>query len=152
MRPPLPEYLAFLDPYGPAIIKLALATRKLVLQEAPDAVELIYDAYSAVSAGYSFTGRPSETFIYVAAYTKRVNLGFYWGATMPDPAGLLRGAGKQSRHVPIEKVSDLENPALVKLIRVAIAEAERPAHGAPEAVSSVRAIYPRKRRPVRRAR
>jgi hypothetical protein len=47
-----------------------------VLSEAPGAVELIYDAYSAVSAGYSFTGRPSDNFVYVAAYTKRVNIGF----------------------------------------------------------------------------
>jgi hypothetical protein len=92
-----PEHRAFLEPYGPAITKLVIAARKLVLEEAPSAVELIYDAYSAVSAGYSFTGRPSECFLYVAAYTKGVNMGFWAGTSLPDPDGLLEGTGKRSR-------------------------------------------------------
>jgi hypothetical protein len=68
--PPKPEHLAFLRPYGPAVTDLTLAVRKLVLEEAAGAVELIYDAYSAVSSGYSFTGRPSDCCMYVATYAK----------------------------------------------------------------------------------
>src|SRR5581483_6281570 len=110
MRPPHPDHVRFLQAYESRIVDLALATRALVLEEAPDSVELIYDAYSAVSAGYSFTGRPSDTFVYVAAYARRVNLGFYWGALMKDPKALLQGAGKQSRHLPIESMDDLDKP------------------------------------------
>ena len=47
--PPSPEYLKFLTPYGPAITDLALAVRQLVLEEAPETAELIYDAYNAVA-------------------------------------------------------------------------------------------------------
>jgi hypothetical protein len=144
-----PEHRAFLEPYGPAITKLVIAARKLVLEEAPSAVELIYDAYSAVSAGYSFTGRPSECFLYVAAYTKGVNMGFWAGTSLPDPDGLLEGTGKRSRHVKIRDLADVQRPALRALIRAAIEIADRPEGAAPKPESVVRAIYPTKRRPQR---
>jgi hypothetical protein len=144
-----PEHRAFLEPYGSAITKLVIAARKLVLEEAPGAVELIYDAYSAVSAGYSFTGRPSDSFLYVAAYTKGVNMGFWAGTSLPDPDGLLEGTGKRSRHVKIRDLADVKRPALRALIRAAIEIADRPEGAAPKPESVVRAIYPTKRRPQR---
>jgi len=49
VRPPAAEYLEFLAPFERRVIDLALAAR------APDASELIYDAYNAVATGYSFT-------------------------------------------------------------------------------------------------
>ncbi|HKA01875.1 MAG TPA: hypothetical protein VKE70_35435, partial [Candidatus Solibacter sp.] len=72
--PPNPEHLKFLQAYDPTITELVVATRALVLELAPDSVELIYDAFSAVSAGYSFTGRQRDSFVYIAAYAKGVNL------------------------------------------------------------------------------
>jgi hypothetical protein len=149
--PPKPEHLAFLKPYGPAITKLVLAARRLVLEEAAGAVELIYDAYSAVSAGYSFTGRPSDCCIYVAAYAKGANIGFWDGTSLPDPEGLLEGTGKRSRHVKIRSIPDLERPALRELIQAAVSLAERPDSVAPKPTSIVRAVYPRRRRPTGRA-
>ena len=149
--PPNAEYLRFLAAYEPRITELALATRRLVLEEAAGSIELIYDAYSAVSAGYSFTGRPSDTFVYVAAYTKRVNLGLYWGALMKDPHGLLQGTGRQSRHIPIDELPDLRKPYVRAFVKTAVKMAERPAEGEKPKVepgaSIVRAIYARKRRP-----
>ncbi|HXK01432.1 MAG TPA: DUF1801 domain-containing protein [Verrucomicrobiae bacterium] len=146
--PPKPEHLSFLKPYGREVTKLVLAARELVLKEAPAAVELIYDAYSAVSSGYSFTGRPSDSFVYVAAYAKGVNLGFWDALNLPDPEGLLEGTGKRSRHVKIRALADLERPALRALVEAAIALAERPDSAAPKPESIVRAIYPRRRRPA----
>jgi hypothetical protein len=145
--PPNPEHLAFLKPYGPAVTDLVIAARRIVLEEAPDAVELVYDAYSAVSVGYSFTGRPGDSFVYVAAYAKGVNIGFWAGTSLPDPDGLLEGTGKVSRHVKIRAASDLERPGLRALIRAAIEIAERPESDGPKPKSVVRAIYARKRRP-----
>ena len=145
--PPKPEHLAFLRPYGPAITKLAMAVREQVLEEAAGAVELIYDAYSAVSAGYSFTGRPSDCCIYVAVYTKGVNLGFWDGASLDDPGGLLEGTGKRARHVKIRDLADLKRPGVRALIKAAVALAERPEAAPPKPQSVVRAIYPRRRRP-----
>jgi hypothetical protein len=149
MRPLTAEHRKFLEPYGPAITKLVIAARKMVLEEAPDSIELIYDAYSAVSAGYSFTGRPTDSFVYVAAYPKGVNMGFWAATLLPDPAKLLEGAGKHSRHVKIRDAADLERPALRDLLRAAIEIAERPEGAAPKTMSVVRAVYERKRRPVK---
>ncbi len=101
--PPRPEYLAFLAPFEPQVIELALATRALVLGEAPQATELIYDAYNAVASGYSFTGRPSDAFIHIAVYARWVNLGFNRGSQLDDPGGVLQGSGRWIRHIRIAK-------------------------------------------------
>jgi len=147
MRPLTAEHRKFLQPYGPAITRLVAAARKIVLEEAPESIELIYDAYSAVSAGYSFTGRPTDSFVYVAAYPKGVNIGFWAASMLPDPSHLLEGTGKHSRHVKIRDAADLERPALRELIRAAIEIAERPDGAPPKTKSVVRAVYARKRRP-----
>ena len=42
MRPLTAEHRKFLQPYGPAITRLVAAARKIVLEEAPESIELIY--------------------------------------------------------------------------------------------------------------
>ena len=149
--PPNPEYLRFLSAYDPPITEIALAVRKLVLEEAPGATELIYDAYNAVSAGYSFTGRPSDAFIHIAAYAGWVNLGFNRGSQLDDPRGLLRGQGRWVRHVRISTPADLNEPAIRSFVKAAVAGADRPDPGTRKSAtgskSVVRAIYPKRRRP-----
>jgi hypothetical protein len=55
-------------------------------------------------------------FAYVAVFTAHVNVGFFQGASLPDPARLLEGTGKRMRHVKLKpgKASDAE--ALRRLI------------------------------------
>jgi hypothetical protein len=146
--PPRREYLEFLSAYEPGITTLALAVRALVLTEAPDAVELLYDAYNAVSAGYSFTGRPSDAFIHIAAYAQWVNLGFNRGVDLDDPDGVLQGAGRQVRHIRIASVADLQKPAVRAFVKDAIRRAPRSeGKTAASGTSVVRAIYANRRRP-----
>jgi len=145
---PRPEYLKFLSAYEPRITELALAVRSLVLEEAPEATELIYDAYSAVTVGYSFTGRPSDAFIHIAAYARWVNLGFNYGSQLEDPDEVLQGTGQWIRHVRIAEAEDVKNPVLRAFVKSAIALAERPDTPGAAGKSVVRAIYPKKRRPV----
>jgi len=147
----LPEYLGFLAPFESRIKELALAIRRLVLEEAPNSTELIYDAYNAVATGYGFTGRPSECFIHIAVYAKWVNLGFHRGSELPDPKGVLRGTGKLIRHIRISELEDLAEPAVRAFVKQAIARAKRPATDAPKVRSVVRAIYARRRRPAKKA-
>jgi hypothetical protein len=148
--PPQAAYLSFLKPYDPGIIELALAVRKLVLEEAGSAVELIYDAYNAVATGYSFTGRPSDACIHIAVYARWVNLGFNRGSLLPDPEGRLKGAGRWVRHVRIESANELKAPAIRALVKAAVENATYPQAGrAPQPASVVRAIYARRRRPAR---
>lgn len=125
MRPPDPQYRKLLKPYGPVIEKLALAARKLILEEAPEASEFVYEVYT-IADHFSFTERPSDAFIFTTTYARWVNLGFNFGASLPDPGGLLQGEGKAMRHVRIAKAADLEAAGVRELIRCAIAVAEQP--------------------------
>jgi len=151
VAPPLPEYVGFLAPFESRIAELALATRKLVLEEAPDSTELIYDAYNALATGYGFTGRPSECFIHIAVYAKWVNLGFHRGAELEDHDGVLQGTGRTVRHIRISAPQDLAAPAVRAFVKQAIARAKRPVPDAPKVKSVVRAIYARKRRPAKKS-
>jgi len=111
--------------YPREIAELALATRALVLEEAPEAAELNYDLYTVVAA-FTFTGSGGDSFIHITGHAKWVNLGFTFGSLLPDPGGMLRGEGKQIRHIRITKKADLENPDVRSLVRAAIELAERP--------------------------
>jgi hypothetical protein len=150
MRAPPPDLRRFFHPYDARIARLFYAARRAVLAAAPTANELIYDAYNAVAAAYSFTRRVSEGFCHVAAYPDHVNLGFNRGAGLADPDRLLAGTGKRIRHIRIDSAADLQRPAVHRLI-VAAADDARLASGtvapAAPARSIVQAISARKRRP-----
>src|SRR5262245_58866288 len=120
VRPPDPRLLEYLSAYDPPIGQLALALRVFVLDEAPDAIESIYDAYNAVAFGFSFTGRLKEGFIHIASYSKHVNLGFNRGASMPDPNKVLVGKGSTVRHIKFLPGVDPNRPYLRRYILAAI--------------------------------
>src|SRR5437016_5888919 len=117
--------------------------------------ENIYDAYSAVAIGYGTSDRLRDGIFHIAVYSKHVNLGFNDGVTLDDPKGILQGAGNRIRHITIKAVDDLKRPELRSYIRrarkKAVAEARKlrePSAKPPkEIVSTVKAIYPKKRRP-----
>ena len=58
-------------------------------------------------------------FGYVNAFTSHVNVGFFQGATLPDPGGLLQGAGKFMRHVKLRPGAATNAAALSRLIEAA---------------------------------
>jgi hypothetical protein len=125
LRPPHPDYLKLLLPYGEVIQELAFATRKLILEEAPDASEFIYELYT-VANHFTLTERPGDAFAFTTTHANWINLGFNFGSQLADPAGLLLGSGKWIRHVRIAQAADLGAPGLRELLRAAIAQAERP--------------------------
>ena len=57
---------------------------------------------------------------YVSAHARHVDLGFYRGAELSDPAGLLEGTGKGMRHVKLAIGEPLPAAALTSLVRAAI--------------------------------
>ncbi len=61
----------------------------------------------------------SEHFCYVAVREDYVNLGFNYGAELPDLEGLLQGPGKHMRHTQVNTPEDLSNPALRRMLEVA---------------------------------
>jgi hypothetical protein len=61
-------------------------------------------------------------FGYVNTFKAHVNVGFFYGALLADPAGLLEGSGKRMRHVKLRPGSELDNKALRALIAAAYAD------------------------------
>ena len=58
-------------------------------------------------------------FGYVNSYKAHVNVGFFNGAALQDPAGLLEGNGKRMRHVKLKLGSEVDSFALGALILAA---------------------------------
>ena len=58
-------------------------------------------------------------FGYVDAFRAHVNVGFFHGASLADPAGLLEGTGKRMRHVKLHWGQPVNVEALSTLIAVA---------------------------------
>jgi hypothetical protein len=55
-------------------------------------------------------------FGYVNAFKDHVNVGFFFGALLKDPAGLLEGTGKRGRHVKLRPGREVDPTALARLI------------------------------------
>ena len=125
-RIPFEEFISNLPPDIQAVTKELVAVSR---KHMPGAHEFIY--HSAV--GYSTSDSPFDRICYIAPQKKGyVNLGFFFGAGLPDPAGLLIGDGKRLRHVKVWSVDEAKNPALAKLISQTWKEA-------PESIAEIHA-------------
>lgn len=78
----------------------------------PDVRELMHDGYATVCV----EGAP---FAYVGAFSAHVNIGFFHGAALADPARLLQGTGKSMRHVKVKPGLTFDRSALEALIAAA---------------------------------
>ena len=58
-------------------------------------------------------------FGYVNTFKSHVNVGFFHGAALGDPAGLLEGSGKRMRHVKLRPGAEVDAAALRGLIDAA---------------------------------
>jgi hypothetical protein len=156
LYPPPTALKKFLRPFDRDVQKLALNLRALLLEEMGPCYENIYDAYSAVAIGYGTSYRLGDGIFHLAVYSQHVNLGFNDGATLDDPKGILQGKGNRVRHISIKNESDLARPEIRAYIRrakrKALADArklgEKPPQKPAGVISTVKAIYAKKRRPT----
>ncbi len=61
-------------------------------------------------------------FGYVNSFKSHVNVGFFYGAMLEDPEGLLEGSGKRMRHVKLKPGGELGAAALRDLVDAAYAD------------------------------
>jgi hypothetical protein len=64
-------------------------------------------------------------FAYVDAFAAHASIGFYEGASLPDPSGLLEGTGKRMRHVKLRWAQPVDEAALAALIVAAHGDMRR---------------------------
>ena len=83
-----------------------------------DVRELLHDGHPTACVG-------DAAFAYVNAFKAHVNVGFFRGAEIADPKGLLVGTGKFMRHVKLSPEADVDTAALTTLIETAYADMKR---------------------------
>ena len=95
-----------------------------VMRKCGDEVrELLHDGCPVACLG-------DAPFGYVNVFTAHVNVGFFHGAALPDPAHLLQGAGKFMRHVKLRPGTATNAAALGTLIDAAYSDIKaRVEHG-----------------------
>lgn len=49
-----------------------------------------------------------------------LNLGFFDGASLPDPSGLLEGTGKNHRHIKVKRLSDIRKKEFCELVKSSV--------------------------------
>jgi hypothetical protein len=77
--------------------------------------ELLHDGCPTACLG-------DAAFGYVNVFTSHVNIGFFQGASLPDPARLLQGTGKFMRHVKLKPGTAAKAAALRRLIEEAYSD------------------------------
>jgi len=95
-----------------------------VMRKCGDEVrELLHDGCPVACLG-------DAPFGYVNVFTAHVNVGFFHGAALPDPARLLQGTGKFMRHVKLRPGTATNAAALSRLIDEAYSDIKaRVEHG-----------------------
>src|SRR5271169_4682118 len=95
-----------------------------VMRKCGDEVwELLHDGCPVACLG-------DAPFAYVNVFTSHVNVGFFHGAALPDPARLLQGTGKFMRHVKLKPGTATNAEALSNLIEAAYTDIKtRVVHG-----------------------
>ena len=119
-RSPEAQLDAFIGRYSPAIQALARHALERLRARLPGAVQLVYDNYNALVIGFSPTERPSAAVFSVALYPRWVTLFFLHGAALADPDQLLKGAGRQVRHIVLHDNGNLDDPRIIALMNRAL--------------------------------
>ena len=83
-----------------------------------DVRELLHDGHPTACVD-------DAAFGYVNAFRAHVNVGFFRGAEIADPEGLLEGTGKFMRHVKLRPERDVDATALMRLIETAYTDMKR---------------------------
>ncbi|HEX4739064.1 MAG TPA: hypothetical protein VH331_16045 [Allosphingosinicella sp.] len=105
--------------YAPSVTDVAEAVRETVLAALQGCQEQADDAAGVVGYGY---GPGYKDLVCTLILSKKaVKLGFYRGAELADPDGLLEGQGKVHRYVAVADRGGAEDPRLAELLRNAAA-------------------------------
>ena len=123
---PEAQLRACIDRLDPKTQKLFRSVRAAVRQRFPTANELAYDYGTALVIGYAPADKGIDAVVAIRAGATGVSLYFNQGPELPDPKGLLRGSGKQTRFIQVEAARQLAHPDVEALIAATIDQARIP--------------------------
>ncbi|HEX7180903.1 MAG TPA: DUF1801 domain-containing protein [Thermoanaerobaculia bacterium] len=105
----LDEYIAGLEPWQ---AEIASALRKLVREAEPDLAEVVKWGQPVFEAG--------GPVCYIKPFKSHVNFGFWRGAELQDPEGLLEVGGSKMGHVKLKEKGEIRKKAFQELVRQAV--------------------------------
>ena len=107
-----PAIDAWMKDHGGELGAIAHAWFEVMRKCGDEVRELLHDGCPVACLG-------DAPFGYVNVFTAHVNVGFFHGAALPDPARLLQGAGKRMRHVKLRPETATDAASLRILIETA---------------------------------
>ena len=147
LRPETPaaRLSSFLARYAPDIARRTRAILAGMRKRVPGAVELVYDNYNALVIGFGPTERTGDAPFSIAVYPQWVTLFFLKGARLPDPEGILKGAGSTVRHVVLSGPEDLGRPPIKALMAEAMRRTDPPFDPRAKRRLVVKSVSPKQR-------
>ena len=103
---------SWMSEVGQELRSVAEALRQLVLQADPKLTETIKWG----NPTYERAGKVC----YLAVGKAYVSLGFFNGAALTDPEGLIEGTGRKMRHIKVRRVEDIRSEQFTTWVREAI--------------------------------
>lgn len=113
-----PGVAVWFDEHGDELGAIARHWFEVIRERGGDVRELVHDGCPTACVG-------DAAFAYVSAFRAHVNVGFFRGAELEDPAGLLEGTGKRMRHVKLRPDEATDAAALTRLIEAAYTDMKR---------------------------
>lgn len=112
------DFEQIITEFSDDVKNIAIGTRKLIYSILPNVVEVIWQKQNI--SGYG-TGKKKNTehFCWIMPTKNYVNLGFNYGAELPDSKKLLEGTGKLYRHIKIKSIEQLSDKDLIELLKFA---------------------------------
>jgi hypothetical protein len=113
-----PAVEAWFDAQAPELGWIARTWFTQMRRRGEDVRELLHDGCPVACV-------EDAAFGYVNVFAAHVNVGFFMGAELDDPAGLLEGDGRRMRHVKLRVDDGTDGAALLRLIEDAHADMRR---------------------------
>lgn len=110
-----PAVTTWLDEHSDELGVIARHWFDIIRHSGDDVRELLHDGCPTACVC-------DAAFAYVNAFKAHVNVGFFRGADLADPEGLLEGTGKYMRHIKLRPDDDIDTTALIELIESAYSD------------------------------
>ena len=136
---------SFINKFEPSHQRVIRSARDALRKQFPTATELAYDNYNFFVIGFGPTERPSDCIVSIAAAANGVGLCFIRGASLPDPAKILLGSGKQTRFIRLPSAKVLAQPEVQKLLALAAERAKTPLPTSGGGKLIIRSVSPKQR-------
>ena len=134
----------FIGKFAPDIAATIRRAVAMVSARLPGATIQVYDNYNALAIAFGASEKRQSIVCSVAGYPRWVSLFLSNGPTLPDPEGLLEGAGNTVRHVKL--IGDrMDSPAVAALIDAAAASVATPIDPAGDGRLVIKSISARQR-------